>query len=122
MIQSFAGCSIWSENLNNLLPFYRDTLGLKVGMESPDFVVLGDPNAPSLALGTHSEVKGKNSDPARHMVAVTTDDVNAEYERLRAAGIEFVDPPTNFDDGVTIATCKDPEGNYVQIMQFTGSM
>jgi predicted enzyme related to lactoylglutathione lyase len=122
MIQSFAGCSMWSENLNNLLPFYRDTLGLKVGMESPDFVVLGDPNAPSLALGTHSEVKGKNSDPARHMIAVTTDDVNAEYERLRAAGVDFVDPPTNFDDGVTIATCKDPEGNYVQIMQFTGSV
>jgi predicted enzyme related to lactoylglutathione lyase len=56
------------------------------------------------------------------MVAVMTDDVNAEYERLRAEGIEFVDPPTNFDDGVTIATCKDPEGNYVQIMQFTGAM
>jgi predicted enzyme related to lactoylglutathione lyase len=56
------------------------------------------------------------------MVGLTTDDVHAEYERLRAAGIEFVDPPTNFDDGVTIATCKDPEGNYVQIMQFSGSM
>jgi predicted enzyme related to lactoylglutathione lyase len=121
MIKGFAGSSVWSENLNNLLPFYRDTLGLKPTMESPEFVVFGDVNGPTLGLGTHSEVRGKNSDPARHMVGVMTDDVRAEYERLRTAGIEFVDPPTDFGDGVTIATCKDPEGNYVQIMQFSGS-
>ena len=33
MITGFAGASIWSEDLNNLLPFYRDVLGLKVAME-----------------------------------------------------------------------------------------
>jgi hypothetical protein len=27
--------------VKNLLPFYRDVLGLKVGFESPGFVVLG---------------------------------------------------------------------------------
>ncbi len=41
MIRKFAGASIWSEDLNNLLPFYRDMLGLKVVSESPGFVVLG---------------------------------------------------------------------------------
>jgi catechol-2,3-dioxygenase len=40
MIKKFAGASIWSEDLHNLLPFYRDVLGLKVVHESTGFVVL----------------------------------------------------------------------------------
>ena len=118
MIKRYAGSSIWSQDLNNLLPFYRDTLGLKPSLESPEFVVLGDANAPNLALGTHSEVKGKNSEGPRHMVGVETDDVEAEFQRLKSQGVDFVDPPTDFG-GVKIATCKDPEGNYVQIIQFS---
>jgi len=117
MINGFGGATVWSEDLNNLLPFYRDTLGLKATIESPAFVVFGDTNAPTLALGTHSEVKGKNSDPARHMVGLVTDDVQAEYQRLKAAGVEFIEEPTNYDQ-ITIATCKDPEGNYIQLFQF----
>ncbi len=31
MITGLRGASIWSEDLNNLLPFYRDVLGLEVG-------------------------------------------------------------------------------------------
>ena len=77
MIKGLRGASIWSEDVKNLLPFYRDVLGLKVGFESPGFVVLGELGAPALALGTHSEVRGRNADPARHMVALTTDDARA---------------------------------------------
>ena len=74
MIKGLRGASIWSEDLGNLLPFYRDVLGLKVGHQTPGFVVLGEPGSPALALGTHSEVRGRNGDPARHMVALSTDD------------------------------------------------
>jgi len=116
MIKGLAGSSIWSADLNNLLPFYRDTLGLKTSMESPGFVLFGDTNGPTLALGTHSEVKGKNADPARHMVALMTDDVEAEFWQLKSKGVEFIEEPTKFDQ-VTIATLKDPEGNYIQLFQ-----
>ena len=116
MIKGFGGASIWSENLNNLLPFYRDTLGLKPTIESERFVVFGDPNSPTLGLGSHSEVKGKNSDPARHMVGLMTDDIRGEYERLRAKGVEFIEEPTDYDQ-LMIATLKDPEGNLVQLFQ-----
>jgi hypothetical protein len=53
----------WSEDLNNLLPFYRDLLGLPVAIQIPGFVVLGQLGAATLALGTHSEVHGKNTEP-----------------------------------------------------------
>src|SRR5437867_9122975 len=118
MIKQFAGASIWSEDLNNLLPFYRDVLGLKVAMESPDFVVLGvdQPGVPALALGTHSEVHGRNTDPARHMVALWTDDVRTDWKRLKSTGVEFVEDPTDYGN-VRIATLKDPEGNLVQLLE-----
>ena len=100
-----------------MLPFYRDTLGLKISIETPGFVVFGDPTGPSFALGTHSEVKGKNNDPARHMVGFLTDDIEAEVAGLKSKGVEFVSDPEKFDQ-VTVATLKDPEGNYVQLLQF----
>lgn len=120
MIKQFAGASIWTENLNNLLPFYRDVLGLPVLMESPEHVLLGadSPESPALGLGTHSEVRGRNTDPARHMVGFMSDDIKADWQRLKAAGVEFIEEPT--DDGyLIIATLKDPEGNLVQLFQMS---
>lgn len=123
MIKELRFASIWSEDLNNLLPFYRDVLGLSVGMESPEFVIFGDPNMPSLGLGTHSEVHGPATDPARHMVGLGTDDIDADYKRLKDKGVEFIETPTAASDGgPRMATLKDPEGNLVQLFQFTGPM
>ena len=122
MIRKFAGVSIWSENLNNLLPFYRDMLGLKVIDTSEGFVVLGkdQSDATTLGLGTHSEVHGRNSDPARHMVGFESDDLAADWKRLKEAGVEFIEDPTEYGSGMSLATLKDPEGNLVQIWQYRG--
>ena len=117
MIKGLRGATIWSENLNNLLPFYRDVLGLKVGLQIEGFAVLGDLGTPTLALGTHSQVHGRNTDPARHMVGLVTDDVDADWKRLKGAGVQFVEDPKDYGN-VRIATLKDPEGNLVQLLQF----
>ena len=95
MINRLRAVSIWSADLNNLLPFYRDVLGLPVAIEAPRFVVLGAPGGPSVGLGTHSAVRGPNADPARHMIGLATDDLAADWTRLKAAGVEFVEAPTN---------------------------
>jgi predicted enzyme related to lactoylglutathione lyase len=114
MITGLAGASIWSEDHTRLLPFYRDVLGLEVSVQTPGFVVLG-----GLGLGTHSEVRGRNADPARHMVGLTTSDVAADWKRLKDAGVEFVEDPRDYGN-LIIATLKDPEGNLVQLFQRTG--
>ena len=116
MITGLRGATIWSEDLNNLLPFYRDRLGLPVAIQIPGFAVLGAPGGASLALGTHSEVRGRNADPARHMVGLATDDVDADWTRLTREGVEFVEKPTDYGQ-LRIATLKDPEGNLVQLLQ-----
>jgi predicted enzyme related to lactoylglutathione lyase len=116
MIKGPSGAKIWSENVSNLLPFYRDTLGLSVRIETPEFVVFGGENGTNLGLGTHSEVKGKTSDPYRHMVGLDSDDLDADFRRLQEAGVEFIEKPTDYD-GLRIATLKDPEGNVIQLFQ-----
>jgi predicted enzyme related to lactoylglutathione lyase len=114
MIKKFAGASIWSEDLNNLLPFYRDVLGLKVMQESEGFVVLGEePDSATLGLGTHSEVHGRNNDPARHMVGLESDDLAADWKRLKETGVEFIEDPTDYGGDMSIATLKDPEAGKI---------
>ena len=49
-------------------------------------------------------------DAARHMVGLGTDDVDADWKRLKAAGVEFVESPTDYGR-LRIATLRDPEGN-----------
>ena len=116
MIKGLQGATIWSEDLHNLLPFYRDLLGFKVAVQIEGFVVLGDQGSPTLALGTHSAVRGRNVDPARHMIGLSTDDVDADWKRLKSAGVEFVEDPTDYGR-FRIATLKDPEGNLLQLLQ-----
>jgi predicted enzyme related to lactoylglutathione lyase len=122
MLKGLLGATIWSEDLNNLLPFYRDVLELKIAYGPPGFVGFGE-RADSggyvgayLGLGTHSQVKGEAAEPYRHMVGLESDDVDADFERLSAAGVEFIEQPTDYGR-LRIATLKDPEGNIVQILQ-----
>ena len=121
MITGLTGATIWSEDLHRLLPFYRDTLGLPVRQEAPGFVLLGAAGGAAVALGTHSEVHGAAKEPARHILSFATDDIRADYARLTGAGVTFLEAPTGGPDGeVTFATFKDPEGNYLQLVQFAG--
>jgi predicted enzyme related to lactoylglutathione lyase len=119
MIKGLSTAGIWSEDIRkSLVPFYRDVLGLPLAIDMPEFVVLGsNPAGPSVTLGTHSDVKGKNMDPARHMVGLATDDLHTDVQRLKSKGVEFIDEGEDFDN-VTVATFKDPEGNYIQLVQF----
>lgn len=118
MIKGLGGATIWSEEIGNLLPFYRDVVGLGVGIETADFVVFGDQSAPALAIGTHSEVRGRTKEPARHMVGLVTDDIEGDTARLKAAGVRFIEEPNDQGGGFMLATFEDPDGNLIQLFQF----
>ena len=118
MIKGVHSVIVWTEDLGRLLPFYRDTLGLRTEMDPPEFVVFAADQGAQLCLGVHSEVKGASRDPNRFMVDLTVDDCKREYERLRGRGVEFIrEPSVDVADGIIIATCKDPDGNLLQIFQ-----
>ena len=109
---------IWTEDLPRLTAFYRDVIGLQPEMEAEGFVMFQGAGGAQLALGSHSEVKGAAKDPYRVMVDLAVDDCQAEYERLKGQGVEFIRPPSQ-DEGAIIATLSDPDGNLLQLFQMT---
>ncbi len=115
MITRFDGVTLWSSDLQNLLPFYRDIMGLPVALESPRFVILGDLESAKLCIGSHSQVRGGSTDPHRWLVRLQTDDIQADVARLKDARVPFVEEPNDQGGGFWLATCKDPEGNLVQL-------
>jgi predicted enzyme related to lactoylglutathione lyase len=115
MIKGFQGVIISTEDLTRLLPFYRDTLGLGTQRESDGFAVLG---VGQLALGHHSEVKGKSREPNRMIVNLNVDNCQAEYERLKLMGVEFIREPSKEANDLIIATLLDPDGNTLQLFEW----
>ena len=87
MIDSVVGVTIWTDNLERLVSFYRDTLGLKMHRDHGDFVnfVFGPMR---LNLGQHDRVSGPTADPFRTMIHYGVDDIHGEHSRLSAVGRE----------------------------------
>ena len=121
-------------NLNNVL----------IGSENPDRLkdyyskLFGDPAMSeggystwllgngAITIGPHSEVHGNNAQPGRCIVNIESDDVKADFARLRDAGAVVVREPYDFEGspGYWIATLADPDNNYFQLVtpfdQMTG--
>jgi predicted enzyme related to lactoylglutathione lyase len=124
MINGLSGATIFTEDSEKLAAFYRDIVGLPVDPSTgtdpssgETFWVLGPPDGAKFCVGKHSEVHGRNADPARHIAGLATDDIEADFKRLIAAGVEFIEEPTPAGEGLRIATFKDPDGNYIQLLQ-----
>jgi predicted enzyme related to lactoylglutathione lyase len=72
----------------------------------------------SLSIGPHSEVHGKSDQPGRLILNIESDDVKADFARMRDAGAVVIREPYNFDEypDYWIATLADPDGNYFQLV------
>lgn len=127
-----AFCSIPIADYDKALDFYAGKLGfLKkhdiplgpgarwltvVSPEDPNGVeLLLEPNAEYPAMKALKEALVKDGIP---WTAFQVADVRAEYDRLKALGVEFIMEPT--DMGTTIVSVLDDTcGNYIQIFQMT---
>ena len=73
-----------------------------------------------IGVGPHSEVTGKSVQPGRIIWNIESSDVQADFDRLKAAGGIVITAPYVFQaEGAgapTIATFADPDGNYFQLM------
>ena len=116
MINGVVGVNIWTDDLERLRRFYRDTLKLPLHSDHGDFVAFrfGDMR---LNLGLHDGVKGQTREPYRIMVNLGVEDINAEHQRLREEGVEFIRPPEREGWGGWVATFKDPDGNVLQLLE-----
>lgn len=66
-----------------------------------------------LAVGPFKRALVQDSIP---FASFAVDDVRAEYERLRSAGVHFTQPPVEMGP-VTTAVLEDTCGNLIQLAQ-----
>lgn len=115
------------------LAFYRDILGFEVrndvgygGMRwitvapagSPTSIVLTPPNVdPGLTDDEKRTVLDLMAKGAYGALTLATDDLDALFARLEAAGVDVVQEPTDQDYGVRDCALRDPAGNLLRINQ-----
>jgi predicted enzyme related to lactoylglutathione lyase len=120
--------SIYVDDQEKALHFYTDVLGFTkkadfsngpyrwLTVASPE-----DPDGTELQLALNDNPAAKAYQQAlfqqdQRAAMFYTDDVKADYERIKARGAEFTMAPTEVT-GSTIAVLKDTCGNLVQLTQ-----
>ncbi|HXE07112.1 MAG TPA: VOC family protein [Acidobacteriaceae bacterium] len=120
--------SIYVEDQEKALRFYTEVLGFtkKADFSQGPFRWLTvasaeEENGTELQLALNSSPVAKAYQEAllqmgQPAAMFSSDDVQADYERIKSAGGEFVMPPTQVA-GATIAKLNDTCGNLIQINQ-----
>lgn len=117
---------IFSENPDELMKFYRDTLGMKLEKRYtlPDdygymFLVT---EKLRLWIAKHSEVHGKNKESFRHIFNLYVNSVEEWYNKIKNhPQVEIVCVPQKTplytkENPMYVSTFLDPEGNCWQFM------
>ena len=116
------------------LAFYRDILGfevrLDVGYENMRWITVGPMTQPGTAIVLHPPGIGNDiSDEERAVlleliakgsyfgVNLATDDVDAAFTRIEAAGADVAQEPIDQDYGVRDCAFRDPAGNMIRLQQ-----
>ncbi len=122
--------SVLVDDQEKALRFYTDVLGFvkKADVSQGPFrwLTVASPEEPGgtelqLALNdnpaakTYQQAVFQQGQPA---AMFSTDDVQADYERIKARGAEFTMPPTQVT-GSTIALVNDTCGNLIQLTQLS---
>ena len=114
------------------LGFYRDTLGYElqqdVELEGMHWITLTNPAQPDVSVVLETVGAGGAPEDREVMgdllakgilgrILFATDDCDATFEKLRAAGAEVLQEPMDQFWGVRDAAFRDPSGNTVRIAQ-----
>jgi len=70
-----------------------------------------------LVIDQRDDIDAKNSEPGRMILNFHVDDFDAVEAKLRAAGVDWLVPVADRPSG-RFGTFADPDGNYLQIIQF----
>jgi catechol 2,3-dioxygenase-like lactoylglutathione lyase family enzyme len=102
--------------------FYTDHFGFKVGVNSPAFAEVTRGNLRLLLSGPQSSAGRPMPDGAQpapggwNRIHFVVDDIAAEVERLRAAGVRFRNDIISGPGGRQILL-EDPAGNPIELFQ-----
>jgi catechol 2,3-dioxygenase-like lactoylglutathione lyase family enzyme len=124
-------CFVLVHDPDLALAFYRDALGLElrndVGKEDFRWITVGAASQPGVAIVLTNYLNGSPADNdavaaliakgALNGVHFHADDLDASFEKVRAAGAEIVQEPTDQPWGTRDFAVRDPSGNLLRIDQ-----
>ena len=130
-------CFIAVDDHDKALGFYRDILGMEVRndveFEGMRWVTVGSPLQPDVEIVLEPPVADPNASAADKEAAAEllakgllrgvnfkTDDCDATFEHIRAAGGEVLQEPMDMPYGVRDCAFRDPSGNMLRFGQPLG--
>jgi catechol 2,3-dioxygenase-like lactoylglutathione lyase family enzyme len=131
MTLTLSTCFVIVHDPEESLTFYRDTLGLElrndVAREKFRWITVGAASQPGVAIVLTNYLNGSPADGdavaalvakgALNGVHFNTDDLDTTFEKLRSAGAEIVQEPTDQPWGTRDCAVRDPSGNLLRIDQ-----
>lgn len=97
--------------------FYVELLGRTIRSRRSGFVNFELGVDTRLTVTLHDAVTGSSPDPARLMINLNVDDVDAWARRAAELGAHVIRHPDDESWGGRICTIADPDGNYIQFMR-----
>lgn len=124
-------CFVIVHDPDQALAFYRDALGLEerndVGKGDFRWITVGAASQPDVSVVLTNYLNGSPADQeavaalvakgALNGVHFHADDLDAAFEKVRGAGAEIVEEPTEQPWGVRDFAVRDPSGNLVRVDQ-----
>jgi catechol 2,3-dioxygenase-like lactoylglutathione lyase family enzyme len=124
-------CFVLIDEPDVALSFYRDTLGLElrndVARDQFRWITVGAASQPGVSIVLTNYLNGGPADGdalaalvakgALNGVHFNTDDLDAAFVKVRDAGAEIVQEPTEQPWGTRDFAVRDPSGNLVRIDQ-----
>ncbi len=131
-----ASAQLWVHDQDEALAFYTSKLGMEVrsdvtlpemgsfrwltvgpaGQPEVAIVLMAIPGPPMMDAQTADEVRNLMAKGFAGTILLTTDDVQADYETLKARGVEFTEAPEERPYGID-SGFRDPSGNSFRLTQ-----
>jgi predicted enzyme related to lactoylglutathione lyase len=134
-MNTFANAQLWVTDQDEARAFYVDKLGwvVREDLTPPELggfrwlsvspsedsdtaiVLMAIPGEPVFNADTQAQVRALLTQGASGAIFLQTDDVQAEYEAIKARGVDIPEPqqqPWGIDTGF-----RDPSGNHIRLAQ-----
>lgn len=130
-----SSCALAVHDVDEAFGFYRDVLGFEVRNDveagGTRWVSVGPPSQPDVQIFLESPGADPSASPADrqaiedltakglmgHRLVFVTDNCDATFEHIEAAGAEVMQEPINQPDGVRDCAFLDPSGNMLRFTQ-----
>jgi uncharacterized glyoxalase superfamily protein PhnB len=131
-----ANAQLWVHDQDEALAFYTQKLGMEVradvtlpemgdfrwltvgppGQDDIAITLMAIPGAPIMDEASAQQIRDLMAKGFAGTVFLTTEDVHASYEELKARGVEFTETPEERPYGID-SGFRDPSGNSFRLTQ-----